>query len=792
MVRPPAPDPVGASVKTAPTLPLSSPPTPMDETCRICIIEDSETDRMTYRRWLTRQDSKTYHIFDCEDLASAVDLCSSQHLDAILLDYQLPDGSSLDFLQSLQKLSLMPPPATIVMTGQGSEAIAVAAIKAGAQDYLVKGDITADRLVHVLDRAIASQRLQYKFQQQQQLQQLIADTALNIRNSLVLSDILREAVHAVCQVIAIDRVFIYRFDADMGGLVVAEALDGPWPSALHQRIDDSCFRENGPEAYLSGRIVAIDDIYAADLTPCHRNMLQSFGVRANLVIPILLDAPIQPPDRVDWEDNDKPLNTLLWGLLGIHACRGPRQWAAFECNLLRQLSIQLAIAIQQAELYDRLTAANHRLEQQVWERTQKLQAANQQLQQEIEQRDFAEASVAAREQLLQDFFTAATLAGIGMAIYDRAGNFLNLNQTMAEVHGCGPSALMGRSLREVRPDLAEGLAAIFEQVATQQVPVSGIALRGQGQQGQGAAAQGGRSRDWIASYFPVCDRQGEPQHIGAIVVEVTELRQSQEQLEHLSAALARSNSELEQFTQVVSTDLQTVLTTVQSFTELLAQQHRPQGDDRADRYVHSITDGLNCIQDTIADLLTYSRIGHQDPTAIAAPAPLDGLVTTVLEGLGDRAAAARLEVDPLPQVVAPRHYLERLFQNLLDNALRYRREEQPHLRVRHLPPLQDGPAHHCHLAIIDNGQGIAPQDHDRAFRPFQRLASSLPEIGVRPRDRASTGMGLAICKKIVESLGGRIWIESELGRSAALHFTLPLAPTDATVPPVEGSNLVAN
>ncbi|MCG9886592.1 MAG: ATP-binding protein [Cyanobacteria bacterium] len=767
----------------------------MDETCRICIVEDSETDRVTYRRWLTRQDNRTYQIFDCEDIASALDLCSSQQLDAIVLDYQLPDGSGLDFLHDLQKLTLVPPPATIVMTGQGSEAIAVAAIKAGAQDYLVKGNVTAERLAHVLDRAIASQRLQYKFQQQQQLQQLIADTALNIRNSLVLSDILREAVHAVCQVIAIDRVFIYRFDADMGGQVVAEALDGPWPSALHQRIDDTCFRDNGPEAYLSGRIVAIDDIYAADLTPCHRNMLQGFGVRANLVIPILLDAPIQPPDRATWEDMDKPLNTLLWGLLGIHACRGPRQWAAFECNLLRQLSIQLAIAIQQAELYDRLTAANHRLEQQVWERTQKLQAANQQLQQEIEQRDFAQAGVAAREQLLQDFFTAATQAGIGMAIHDREGHFLNLNCTMAEVHGCGPSALVGRSLREVRPDLADPLAAIFEQVVTEQASVSGIALRSLGRDG---AAEGDRSRDWIASYFPVCDRRGEPQHVGAIVVEVTELRRSQDQLNHLSAALARSNSELEQFTQVVSADLQTVLATVQSFTALMAQRHRPQGDEGTDRYVHSITDGLGRIQDTIADLLTYSRIGPPNPTTIAAPAPLDGLVATVLEGLGDRAAAARLEVDPLPQVFAPVEYLERLFRNLLDNALRYRREEQPHLRVRHLPPLEDGPTHHCHLAIVDNGRGIAPQDHDRAFRLFQRLPSP-PEAprgtvpsAAAPRDRACTGMGLAICKKIVESLGGRIWIESEPGRSAAFHFTLPLAPPEPASPSVEGSNLVAN
>ncbi len=183
-----------------------------------------------------------------------------------------------------------------------------------------------------------------------------------IRQSLNLDEILSTTAAEVRQFLVCDRVLVYRFQPDWGGVVVVESVGSEWKSMFAESIRDDWFVENSVRQYQQGRIFIADDTHTAGLTECHYNLMAQFEVRANLVVPIILDGGI------------------LWGLLTAHHCSAPRQWQPSEINLLQQLANQVAIAIQQAQLYQQLSATNTKLERQVQERTIELQKKIQELQ----------------------------------------------------------------------------------------------------------------------------------------------------------------------------------------------------------------------------------------------------------------------------------------------------------------------------------------------------------------------------------------------------------------------------
>jgi PAS domain S-box-containing protein len=188
--------------------------------------------------------------------------------------------------------------------------------------------------------------------------------ALFIRRSVKFADVANTIVQEICSFLNADRTIIYRFNPDMSGGIVAESIVSPWETCLNAHIEDTCFRENLGEEYRKGRVFAAHDIYEANLSQCHIQLLERFQVKANLVVPIL------PNDT----------NTL-WGLLIVHQCSEPRQWLEADMQLLQQLSVHLAIALQQAELYQNLESLNSSLEEKVQERTQEIQLQVQMLDQ---------------------------------------------------------------------------------------------------------------------------------------------------------------------------------------------------------------------------------------------------------------------------------------------------------------------------------------------------------------------------------------------------------------------------
>jgi light-regulated signal transduction histidine kinase (bacteriophytochrome) len=245
-----------------------------------------------------------------------------------------------------------------------------------------------------------------------------------------------------------------------------------------------------------------------------------------------------------------------------------------------------------------------------------------------------------------------------------------------------------------------------------------------------------------------------------LAVELDERRRAEQQLARYTQELARSNAELEQFAYVASHDLQEPLRMVASFTQLLAKRYQGRLDSDADEFISYAVDGATRMQRLINDLLAYSRVGTrgkafqpEDVNAIFRQAR-DNLAKAIEE------SGALIFQDPLPTVSGDEVQLIQLFQNLLANAIKFRGPEVPQIRVSAHPNGREWV-----FAVQDNGIGMAPEHQERIFSIFQRLHQRSEYPG--------TGIGLALCKKIVERHGGHIWVESEVGAGSTFYFNLP-------------------
>jgi light-regulated signal transduction histidine kinase (bacteriophytochrome) len=226
--------------------------------------------------------------------------------------------------------------------------------------------------------------------------------------------------------------------------------------------------------------------------------------------------------------------------------------------------------------------------------------------------------------------------------------------------------------------------------------------------------------------------------------------------------LARSNSELQQFAYVASHDLQEPLRMVASFTQLLAKRYSEKLDDDARDFINYAVDGATRMQTLISDLLNYSRVGTQGNPLV--PTDSEALFSRVLDSIkfAMEDSGAVISHDPLPVVLADSQQLGQLFQNLLTNAIKFRGERPPNVRIS-----AERNGNDWKISVRDNGIGISQEHADRIFVIFQRLHTKTEYPG--------TGIGLAICKKIVERHGGRIWIEPSPGGGATFCFTIPAA-----------------
>jgi PAS domain S-box-containing protein len=238
----------------------------------------------------------------------------------------------------------------------------------------------------------------------------------------------------------------------------------------------------------------------------------------------------------------------------------------------------------------------------------------------------------------------------------------------------------------------------------------------------------------------------------ASIIDITARKANEDELR-------RSNAELEQFAYIASHDLQEPLRMVASYTELLGQRYKGKLDDKADKYIFYAVDGAKRMQQLVADLLAYSRVGSQGRPLTAVDA--EAVVHSVIEMMRPtiRKAGATVQVSALPAVLADEGQLRQLFQNLIGNALKFRAEADPVIGVR---AARQG--ERWLFCVEDNGIGIDMQYGERIFQMFQRLHERGKYEG--------SGIGLSIVKRIVERHGGTIWLESTPGLGTSFFFSL--------------------
>jgi PAS domain S-box-containing protein len=339
--------------------------------------------------------------------------------------------------------------------------------------------------------------------------------------------------------------------------------------------------------------------------------------------------------------------------------------------------------------------------------------------------------------------TAATFEGIGIS---EQGRFVDCNDQLAQMLGYSRQELIGREVGSlVHPEDGPSILANIER----------------GQEAHVEHRMRHKDGRWlvIEAHGQTVADQARKVRFTAFR-DVTERRGAERALQQSAEELARSNKELEQFGYIVSHDLQEPLRMVTGFLGLLQAQYGPRLDAKAGEFIGFAVDGATRMSGLIQDLLEYGRVGRKgkelQPTDVgpAIAVALANLRGTIQE------AGATVTQDALPTIVADPTELAQLFQNLIGNAIKFRapgRACQVHVGAQ-----RQGAG--WVFSVRDNGIGIAPDAFDRIFVLFQRLHTR--------NEYAGTGIGLAICKKIVERHGGRIWVASEPGQGTTFHFTL--------------------
>jgi PAS domain S-box-containing protein len=267
---------------------------------------------------------------------------------------------------------------------------------------------------------------------------------------------------------------------------------------------------------------------------------------------------------------------------------------------------------------------------------------------------------------------------------------------------------------------------------------------------------------YLTVKFPLFDSEGEIYAVCGMSTDISDRKAAEVELQQQKQDLAQSNAELQKFAYVASHDLQEPLRMITSYLELLERRYKGQLDDKADQFIAYAVDGAARMQALINDLLNYSRVGTrgQNFQSVDSTVALNNALRNLQMAITD--SNATITYDLLPQVNADATQLTQLFQNLIGNAIKFRSESPPHIQIR--TKLTDGT---WVFSVRDNGIGIEAQYTERIFVIFQRLHSRMEYPG--------TGMGLAICKKIVERHGGTLWVESKPNEGSTFYFILPEA-----------------
>jgi PAS domain S-box-containing protein len=367
---------------------------------------------------------------------------------------------------------------------------------------------------------------------------------------------------------------------------------------------------------------------------------------------------------------------------------------------------------------------------------------------EITQNKRIEVALRDSEQRLQAILDNSTAI---IFMKDTQGRYLMINHRYEVLFHLDRDEIKGKTDHDIFP---KAIADAF-QANDREVMAAGTALEKE----EVAPLEDGL-HTYISLKFPLFDPEGNVYAVCGMSTDISDRKAAEVELQRQQEELARSNADLQQFAYVASHDLQEPLRMIISYLELLERRYGGQLDARADQFIGFAVDGAARMQALINDLLNYSRVGTREQPFV--PVDCEQVLHNVLRNLQVAIADSQAVIthSPLPQVQADVTQITQLFQNLIGNAIKFRSEDPPQIQIE-----VEQTDEHWLFSVRDNGIGIEEQYLDRIFVIFKRLHSRI--------DYPGTGMGLAICKKIVERHGGNLWVESVPSEGSTFYFTLP-------------------
>lgn len=600
--------------------------------------------------------------------------------------------------------------------------------------------------------ASGEQRAEVLIERQHQRAQLFAEITLKIRQSLQLKEILQTTVEEVQSLLDADRVLIYQVLSDGTGKAISEAVKESYPAILGMSFPEEVFPEDYQELYAKGRVQAITDVQAPDsgIAECLVEFIEQWGIQSKLIVPIV--HPL-PPDQAT---AGSPVRKYLWGLLIAHQCEHPRQWTEFELELMQQLADQIGIALSQGQMLEYL-------EERVKLRTTELTRANTALQQEIQDRKQIETALRQSEEQIR---LITNNLPVLIAYVDANQCYHFNNQAYEYWLGQAPAKLHGKSIQTVtEPGYYKNIRPHIE-----------AALRGnQVTYESELMFRDGRIHSVSVSYIPHLEvvERGKANIKGffALTTDISERK-----------AIERMKDE---FIAVVSHELRTPLTSLHGSLKLVAtgrlghlsaegQQMLAVADESTDRLVRLVN-----------NVLDLQRIESGEVTMDACTCNAADLVKQATETMQTMARQhniqIRTQLEPL-SIWADPDYIVQTLTNLIGNAIKFSASSTTITLCLSLGPVcrsdrsADRPTEAktalpdvALFCVKDNGQGIPTDKLTNIFERFQQVDSS------DSRKKGGTGLGLTICRKIVEQHGGTIWAESQVGMGSSFYFTVPLS-----------------
>jgi PAS domain S-box-containing protein len=370
---------------------------------------------------------------------------------------------------------------------------------------------------------------------------------------------------------------------------------------------------------------------------------------------------------------------------------------------------------------------------------------------DVSARNRAEQSLRTSE---KKFRVLAETANDAIVSSDCRGSIIYFNKTAERIFGYSAGEVLGVPLNFLMPEGCHEEKGIEQFMSTAEAEGVGKPVELVGKRKDG-------------SEFPIelslaNWKTGDDMYFTAIIRDITERKQIHNTLAEKAAALTQSNQELEQFAYVASHDLQEPLRMITGYTQLLAKRYQGRLDQDADEYISYAVDGAKRMQTLINDLLAYSRVGTRGKEFTRTEC--EAILETTLANLqvAIQESGAVVTHDALPALICDGGQIGQLLQNLIGNAIKYRNSRAPEIHIGCKP--EDG---RWLFWVKDNGIGIDAQYAERIFAIFQRLHTR--------EEYPGTGIGLAVCKKIVDRHGGRIWVDSALGEGSTFHFTLAVS-----------------